>query len=400
MQRLNYLVDVLVLVPEYSGRNALIESAFELVNSLSKHSPFKYTLVNYAEDDPRYDIDYDRAYRSDKYVSFEKFTSAAEEKYQPDLMQYEGKMEYAPFDYMDSPKSFKARALLAQRWIEEDLADDWYEMNRPDFEFSPESTLGVIVNPYPHEDNISSGPVSGVKNIATVQSTICEEDAKCFGHIYLAYELMVAPVRFLLGHDQEDDWVHKPSFDCINDLKLTYESIKAKIGSPHLCGDCEERIISHFGSHQILEFLRRGFQVLKEKDDNIKMFEKTNSALNMQIIPKKRMLYVSEIGIFVKLTAKEFALYHYLIEHPKGLSKSLVAQERKVIFDYHRNIRFALTDQIKKTINILIDGWQYTNDLRLTVSRINQKFRVIEHLPGMKAWCITRVGDHYRLYDK
>lgn len=47
------IVDVLVLLPEYSERNALVDSALELVRSVTK-GLFQFTLIDFPEEDPRF----------------------------------------------------------------------------------------------------------------------------------------------------------------------------------------------------------------------------------------------------------------------------------------------------------------------------------------------------------
>ena len=397
MLRRLHKVDVLVLVPEYSGFNALINSAFDIVQNISSSTPFRYTLVSYPEMDPKFDVDYNRAFRKDRVVNLSDAAYAISDS---SLMSYEGRGNFDPYEYIDSEKSFEARVHLVQRWLEEEASEEWYEMNRPDFEFRSESTLGVLLNPYAHEFEIFSRPISDLPNVAVLQSSTCQNELSNSAHIYMAYELLAAPLRFLKGHDQYNQYAHHDGIGCINDILKTPDDVVRRIQGAIVCSQCLNGLKPILPNFELEKYLSDALLRLREMQQNITSLGHSFYGLGVKIVPSEQSILFQDIGIRISFSAKEFALYHFLIEHPMGLSRETVAKERKNLFLYYANIRKALTDQIEVRINMLIDGWQYSNDLRVTVGKINEKFKEIEQIPGMKGWMVTRVGDFYRLHTR
>lgn len=395
-----HMVDVLVLVPEYVGRNALINSAFNLVRDLTKGMPLRFTLVSYPEMDPRFDLEYDHLQAKDTVVDMRRYMHSVADSYDDELMTYEGQVNHDPYEYLDSKKSFEVRTSLVQRWLEEEAADEWYEMNRPDFKFRSESTLGVLMNSYRHEDSIYSGPVAELNNVAVIQTANCEGELSQAAHIFMAYELLAAALRFLLGHDRYSEYEHQQGIGCMNDRIHSSEDVIRRIQGAQVCSKCINGLKAKFPRFDWEDFLKSSLDVLSEKQRNIGYLNESIYRLDLELVPNELAIVFEDIGVRIHLSAKEYALYHFLLEHPMGLSKQSVVQERKALFTYYANVRKALTDQIRIRINTLIDGWQYTNDLRMTVGKINEKFKEVENLPGMKGWMITRVGDYFRLQAK
>lgn len=391
------LVDILVLVPEYMGKSAIVDSAFELVRKLHSNPSFRYTLVSYPEDDPRFDIDYDLAYGRDKVVHILKHANGGD-VYQPDLMKFEGGLGHAPFDYVDSNESFEARQLLVQRWLEKEAKEEWYEMDRPDYFFDPIRTLGILVNPYPHEQKITSGPSQVAKNVAFIQAANWEKELKEGAHLNLALELLASPIRFLIGHSKYEQLKHEIPQGCINDVPSSSLVLQELLRQGKLCPSCRKELedSGYFG--RVTHFLDSGLTILKELEAAIEAIQKKSIELTMYLDPLDLKIKFEAIGMSIQLSPKEFTLYKFLAENPKGLSKYTINEERDHLFTSYAGLRKVLTHSIFVRINTLLDGWQYSNDLRVTVAKINEKIHQLEHVPGMKRWMITRVGDHYRLH--
>lgn len=399
MLRKLYMVDVLVLVPEYLEPSAMITSAFELVQELAKAGPFRYTISPYAEEDPRFDIDYERAFGGRKTIHLQQYVNGSRDSEDVEFMNYEGRENTNPYEYMDSKQSFEARVRIAQKFLMEEAQEEWYEMNRPDFSFEPNRTLGLLVNPYGHERGTHSGPVQEAQNIAVVPA-VWKEEHEIFGHIYMAQEFLAAPLRFALKSHDADGVMHSIGRGCINDRVRSEEDLARRFEYGQLCASCQEKLREELPNFDAVRYLDRVFGALREKQESIASARNKHARLEMELQSRTLCLRFSDIGISIPLTAKEYALYHFLLDHSKGLSRESVGKERKVLFQYYANVRQAITKQIQVRINTLIDGWQYTNDLRVTVGKINAKFRKVEHLPGMKDWMITRVGDRFRIQAK
>jgi DNA/RNA-binding domain of Phe-tRNA-synthetase-like protein len=93
-------------------------------------------------------------------------------------------------------------------------------------------------------------------------------------------------------------------------------------------------------------------------------------------------------------------LYQYILEHPNGLTKDAVSSARTSLSESFERLSHADEAPSKSEVHDVIDAWNYSNDLRITVGKINANFRKVEHLPGMKNWMITRVGDSFRIQAK
>lgn len=399
MIRTLYMVDVLVLVPEYLGPSAMVTSAFEYIKTLSKGSPFNFTLVQYPEDDPRFDIDYQRAFQGDAVLPFQQSVNGIADREDEDLMNYEGRENQDPYDYIDSQQTFEARVHLAQRFLEEDAAEEWYEMNRPDYSFDARRTLGILLNPYSHEQGWVSGPVQEAANLALLPVHLSPEN-QAYTHLLLAAEMLVAPLRFLLGRLDQKTCSHEMSCGCINDQVHSEEDLGSRFEYGTLCPSCIEGVQQLTPNLDIEHYFEKGMRILREKQADIAKTSSARTPLYMELQTKMLCLSFPQIAVRIPLSAKECALYQYILEHPNGLTKDAVSSARTSLSESFERLSHADEAPSKSEVHDVIDAWHYSNDLRITVGKINAKFRKVEHLPGMKNWMITRVGDSFRIQAK
>lgn len=346
--------DVLIILPEYQGRCAIVDSATEIVNRLAPKGLLSFTFLRYPEEDPRYMISLDNAVSDPAVVSHAKFLS----KGAPISSSTRGLT--AHYDYMDSAKSFDLRMRMLQHWLEQESQDEWYEMDRPDYTFSKADTLGVYLNPFPHVDRLDTGSVGHCDNVACVQLTKLEEFASK-RHIELARWFWKLGFEFLsrraqaAGRSETEfekiEQAYCVGYDAIRELELLMinNPEEAKLPIPEL----------NLG----------------------------NKHLNFK-----------NLGIHIPLSERERILYKFLIENPKGIRRQELAEFRPELRHLFMEVNPNLDKaELKRRVKAQLDCWMYTDSLRETVSQINQRLMPFDSIDGMKSWRVSMVGDRFML---
>ena len=377
------IVDVLVLVPEYQERSALIDSAIELVRSKS-NDKFKYTLIHFPEEDPRFG-EIEDVSSSPSFVSQSSFFKGIFKPFSSD------RGFNANFDYIDDSKSFERRIGTIQNWLQDEAEDYWYEMDRPDFEFDRSRTLGVYLNPNPHLELINSGQLSRFKNVFFVQlSSLLNVQNEL--HVHLAKFLWTAPFRFLL----EDNKIE------IRDKLNMHPAMILRDTNPNRL----RRLIDQWSSdtskiaHDMRYFISIYLRGIEALERDLMALQKATYR-NINFIPffnrQKAQLEIKELSVYIPLNLKQRVLYQFLVNNPSGISQSTIVNHRKqllqlLLSDLNTDEGFNQKDASK-----IIDQFQFEEELRITVSKINKSFEPFIFIPKMKKWTVIRVGDTYRI---
>ena len=209
--------DVLIILPEYQGRCALVDSATEIVKRLAPKHLLDFTFLRYPEDDPRYTTSLKTVKEHSGVVSHAQFLTKSRSN------PHSSRGLSAHYEYIDSSASFDRRMNMLQHWLEEESQDEWYEMERPDYSFSQTDTLGVYLNPFPHKDRLGTGRVGHCANVACVQLTDLE-DLSSKRHLELARWFWKLGFEFVANRAQASNW----SEEELEQLELNYcEGYKA-----------------------------------------------------------------------------------------------------------------------------------------------------------------------------
>ncbi len=377
------IVDVLVLVPEYQERSALIASAIELVRSKSTEK-FKYTLVEFPEEDPRFgEIEGNNS--SQFVVSQSSFFKGIYEPFSSD------RGFNANFDFIDDSRSFERRIGSIQKWLQEEAEDYWYEMDRPDFEFDRSKTLGVYLNPNPHLELINSGQLSKFKNVFFVQlSSLLNVQNEL--HIHLAKFLWTAPFRFLLEDNKTE----------IRDQLNMHPEMVLRDTNPNRL----RRLIDQWSSdtskiaHDMRYFISMYLRGIESLEKDLIALQRATYR-NIDFIPffnkHKAQLEIKELSVYIPMNLKQRVLYQFLINNPSGISQTSIVHHRQqllqlLLSDLNTDEGFNQKDASK-----IIDQFQFEEELRITVSKINKSFEPFIFIPKMKKWTVIRVGENYRI---
>ena len=377
------LVDVLVLVPEYRERSTLIDSAIELVRSKSTDK-FKYTLVEFPEEDPRFG-EIEESSSGKSYISQSSFFKGIFEPFSSD------RGFNANFDYIDDSKSFEKRIGKIQDWLQEEAEDYWYEMDRPDFEFDRSKTLGVYLNPNPHLELINSGQLPRYKNVFFVQlSSLLNVQNEL--HIHLAKFLWTAPFRFLLEDNKTE----------IRDHLNMHPAMVLRDTNP----DRLSRLLDQWSSntskiaHDMRYFISIYLRGIESLEKDLIALQKATYR-NIDFVPffnkQKAQLEIQELSIYIPLSLKQRVLYQFLVTSPEGISQSTIVNHRQqflqlLLSDLNTNEGFNQKDASK-----IVDEFQFEEELRITVSKINKSFEPFIFIPKIKKWTVIRVGETYRI---
>lgn len=379
----NAIVDVLVLFPEYRERSALIDSAMEIVRRIASDK-FRYTLVNFPEEDPRFE-ESTNLQKGQSFVTHSNFLTSAFEPFSKD------RGFNTNFDYIDDTTTFERRIRNIQNWLIEEAEDYWYEMDRPDFKFDTSKTLGVYLNPNPHLDAINSGQLPRYKNVFFVQmSSLINVQNEL--HIHLAKFLWTAPFRFLF--EDNLDPIKK-------ELNVNPEVILKDFNSKRL-----RQLLNIWSKHSgkvahdmryLINIYLRGVVQL----DRYLLSLQDSAYNNLDFTPvfnkASSQLEIKRLSIYLPFNLKERIVYQFLIHHPEGLSQSSIAAHRPELMQMF--LSDGNTDEgfDKQDASKILDSFQFQDGLRVTVSAINRKFEPFIFIPKMKRWTIIRVGETYRL---
>lgn len=377
------IVDILVLVPEYRERSTLIDSAIELVRSKSTDK-FKYTLVEFPEEDPRFG-EIEESSSGQSYISQSSFFKGIFEPFSSD------RGFNAKFDYIDDSKSFETRIGKIQNWLQDEAEDYWYEMDRPDFKFDTSKTLGVYLNPNPHLELINSGQLSRYKNVFFIQlSSLLNVQNEL--HIHLAKFLWTAPFRFLLEDNQTE----------IRDHLNMHPAMVLRDTNPNRL----RRLIDQWSSdtskiaHDMRYFISIYLRGIESLEKDLIALQKATYR-NIDFIPffnkQKAQLEIQELSIYIPLNLKQRVLYQFLVTNPEGISQSTIVNHRQqflqlLLSDLNTNEGFNQKDASK-----IVDEFQFEEELRITVSKINKSFEPFIFIPKIKKWTVIRVGETYRI---
>lgn len=377
------IVDILVLVPEYRERSTLIDSAIELVRS-KWTDKFKYTLVEFPEEDPRFG-EIEESSSGQSYISQSSFFKGIFEPFSSD------RGFNAKFDYIDDSKSFETRIGKIQNWLQDEAEDYWYEMDRPDFKFDTSKTLGVYLNPNPHLELINSGQLSRYKNVFFIQlSSLLNVQNEL--HIHLAKFLWTAPFRFLLEDNQTE----------IRDHLNMHPAMVLRDTNPKRL----RRLIDQWSSdtskiaHDMRYFISIYLRGIESLEKDLTALQKATYR-NIDFIPffnkQKAQLEIKELSIYIPLNLKQRVLYQFLVTNPEGISQSTIVNHRQqflqlLLSDLNTNEGFNQKDASK-----IVDEFQFEEELRITVSKINKSFEPFIFIPKIKKWTVIRVGETYRI---
>ena len=377
------IVDILVLVPEYRERSTLIDSAIELVRS-KWTDKFKYTLVEFPEEDPRFG-EIEESSSGQSYISQSIFFKGIFEPFSSD------RGFNAKFDYIDDSKSFETRIGKIQNWLQDEAEDYWYEMDRPDFKFDTSKTLGVYLNPNPHLELINSGQLSRYKNVFFIQlSSLLNVQNEL--HIHLAKFLWTAPFRFLLEDNQTE----------IRDHLNMHPAMVLRDTNPKRL----RRLIDQWSSdtskiaHDMRYFISIYLRGIESLERDLTALQKATYR-NIDFIPffnkQKAQLEIKELSIYIPLNLKQRVLYQFLVTNPEGISQSTIVNHRQqflqlLLSDLNTNEGFNQKDASK-----IVDEFQFEEELRITVSKINKSFEPFIFIPKIKKWTVIRVGETYRI---
>lgn len=377
------IVDILVLVPEYRERSTLIDSAIELVRS-KWTDKFKYTLVEFPEEDPRFG-EIEESSSGQSYISQSIFFKGIFEPFSSD------RGFNAKFDYIDDSKSFETRIGKIQNWLQDEAEDYWYEMDRPDFKFDTSKTLGVYLNPNPHLELINSGQLSRYKNVFFIQlSSLLNVQNEL--HIHLAKFLWTAPFRFLLEDNQTE----------IRDHLNMHPAMVLRDTNPKRL----RRLIDQWSSdtskiaHDMRYFISIYLRGIESLEKDLTALQKATYR-NIDFIPffnkQKAQLEIKELSIYIPLNLKQRVLYQFLVTNPEGISQSTIVNHRQqflqlLLSDLNTNEGFNQKDASK-----IVDEFQFEEELRITVSKINKSFEPFIFIPKIKKWTVIRVGETYRI---
>lgn|GEM_PF-3765727 len=377
------IVDILVLVPEYRERSTLIDSAIELVRS-KWTDKFKYTLVEFPEEDPRFG-EIEESSSGQSYISQSSFFKGIFEPFSSD------RGFNAKFDYIDDSKSFETRIGKIQNWLQDEAEDYWYEMDRPDFKFDTSKTLGVYLNPNPHLELINSGQLSRYKNVFFIQlSSLLNVQNEL--HIHLAKFLWTAPFRFLLEDNQTE----------IRDHLNMHPAMVLRDTNPKRL----RRLIDQWSSdtskiaHDMRYFISIYLRGIESLEKDLIALQKATYR-NIDFIPffnkQKAQLEIKELSIYIPLNLKQRVLYQFLVTNPEGISQSTIVNHRQqflqlLLSDLNTNEGFNQKDASK-----IVDEFQFEEELRITVSKINKSFEPFIFIPKIKKWTVIRVGETYRI---
>lgn len=377
------IVDVLVLVPEYQERSALIDSAIELVR-LRSTDTFKYTLVEFPEEDPRFG-EMEESNPSQSVVSQSSFFKAFFEPFSSD------RGFNANFDYIDDSKSFEQRIAKIQNWLQEEAEDYWYEMDRPDFKFDRSKTLGVYLNPNAHLEFINSGQLSRYKNVFFVQlSSLLNVQNEL--HVHLAKFLWTAPFRFLLEENKIE----------IRDHLNMHPAMVLRDTNPNRL----RRLIDQWSSntskiaHDMRYFISIYLRGIESLDKDLITLQKATYR-NIDFIPffnkQKAQLEIKELSVYIPMNLKQRVLYQFLVNNPGGISQSTIVNHRQQFLQLLLNDLNTDEGFNQKDASKIIDQFQFEEELRITVSKINKSFEPFIFIPKMKKWTVIRVGETYRI---
>lgn len=381
------IVDVLVLLPEYSERNALVDSALELVRSVTK-GLFQFTLIDFPEEDPRFFDESQAPLRDKKLVSHSAFLNTVNEGITVD------RGFNTNFDFIDDVWTFKKKIKAIQQWLAEESEDYWYEMDRPEFEFSSNRTLGVYLNPNPHIENINSGQLADFPNVFFVQLSTLDNVLSEL-HLHLAKFIWTAPFRFLFEH-------HKEALN--KDLGMSPAVILKDNNTDRL-----KRLVKNFESnhtrtaHDFRYFMNiyiRGVENITDSLYTLRSTIRFNWDLRPRFNLELNRIEIKELSIYIPLLLKERLIYRYLSENVKGLSVQDIVIEREQL------IAMLLEDSgtdngfNRDSAKRILDELQNKDGMRITVSKINKKFEPFISIPKIKSFTIIRVGDVYRIISR
>lgn len=381
------LVDVLVLLPEYEERNALVDSAMELVRKCTpKH--FRFTLVGFPEDDPRFEDGEIGMIADSKVITHSNFLTRA--TFRPTV----DRGFNTNFDYLDDEQTFTKRIEGIQEWLKNESEDYWYEMDRPDFQFNPAQTLGVYLNPNAHLEHINSGQLPGFQNVFFVQmSTLVNVQSEL--HIHLAKFLWSAPFRFLFEQKKED---------LRRELSISPQIVLRDTNTARL-----RKLVRHWSRNtstiaQDLCYFINMFVKGIESIDNALISLQKNVKINEDFIPtfnkEKNQLEIDELSIFIPLTLKERIVYNFMCEQSSGISPSDFITHRARFMELLLNDTDTHEGFNEESAEIILVQLSRDEELRKVVSQINCKFEPFIFIPKIRRWTIIRVGDKYRLFSK
>lgn len=377
------LVDVLILLPEYSERNTLVDSALQLVRQIGQ-GKFQFTLIDFPEEDPRFFEDASGKHNR-KVISHGAFLRQVEQNSELD------RGFDTNFDILDNSWSFQNKIEAIQNWLQDESEDYWYEMDRPDFSFSKERTLGVYLNPNPHLDNVNSGQLEDYKNVFFVQLSSLHSASHEL-HIQLAKFMWTAPFRFLL--EQYGAVIRR-------DIGISPSVILGDIRAIRL-----KQLLTIFEknnsqtSYHLRQFMTLFISGIERLDQCIADFRRTVS-FNRHLVgnynPETYRIEIEALSIYIPLTFKERLVYRFLTKFNQGLSQEDVIKFRAELIQMALNDGGSNEGFDARSAGKLVDQLAQDEGLRKVVSQINRKFEPFILIPKMKRFTIYRVGYSYRL---
>ena len=347
---------VYLLVPQYSGVEGAIQSAFDLASSVNPDGPIQFHLVNYPEVNPQPNL------------TFEEDWTGQMEPVPISLSLFLGSNKKLLFEerrkFLEVPEELVLRMNAAADWL-------FHQESPP-----RENSLALLINPFGNTNNVFCGPSPTHKNAGFIQTTHYATEVLTARYIPIAYEFFAAALRFRAFNvpDFAQRFWHNEDLGCVNDFNRAIANIRFKVLTADICDSCYAHIEKQRLSPQFIEHVRAGFEQVAAEQNNFKRAQRSRKPIDMHL--GFRYLTFESIKARVMLSPKEMTLYKFFITQPKGVKYHELGDYKKELIDLYRELFNGEPDEMQTTIQGVVDRWcSFDSDISQTVSKINKKIK-------------------------
>lgn len=353
--------NVYIMVPQYSGVDGAIESAYDLAVAVNPDGPIKFHLVDYPEEDPQGKLTFDKDWTGEK----EPDPILIKQKDSDDNVRYQIDFDYEGIrKFLEVPEELVKRMNAASEWLFQ------HESAHRD------NSLVVLLNPYGNTNNVFCGPSPTNRNAAFIQTTHYATEVLTARYIPIAYEFFAAVLRFRafnVSNYAQRFW-HSQDLGCVNDFNRAISNIRFKVLSADICDTCYAHMEEQRISPKFLEHIRAGLELVAAEQNNFKRAQRRRKPIEMRM--SYRYLIFEGIKARVMLSPKEMTLYKFLMNQHKGVKYHDLGDHRKELIKIYREHFAGELDEMETTIHAVVDRWcGPDSDISQTVSKINKKIK-------------------------
>ncbi|MEY3051242.1 MAG: hypothetical protein RLY31_1027 [Bacteroidota bacterium] len=349
----NEKLKVYILRPTYLEDTTSIDNAYSLVRAIE--GPIEFHYVEYPEEDPQGHL-----IRTDRH-----FDPTRKQTFRP----YRHKA-VKPYDFTPDPKMEEMRNLRIR--IAE--AADWC-LNR--FREDPDNTLVILMSGFQNEWNYFATILPEHRNAAFVQVNHFVATNMKAPHIPIAYEFLALALRFRAFNVPEfyQRYAHQKAVGCLNDFFSFVPDMEFKVKSADICHDCKLRIKEMNVSMAFVRQVRDGLERVRRLQLNFESYLEVSEYPTIEI--RRNLVVVKDLGVHIRLSPKEMAVYKVFSDHPEGIAFSHLFEYRDELFDAYRYLTTTTTDDWRQRANDLVNGLvdQTSNSLSEAVSKLNRKIQ-------------------------